>query len=107
MPYAASAGTANTANYANSAGSVGGITNPMSKDVGAGGVGAIVFGVWGSGGFINPGDTVPHITVRTYRTTSDGITDLGSSQQYGGTWRNIGASTGSYTYDTTMWQRIA
>ena len=107
VAYATNAGRADTSGYADSAGSVAGIGNPMSRDAGAGGIGSIVFGAWLSGGFINPGDTVSGIKVYTYRTTDDGITDLGDSQDYGGTWRNIGARTGSYTYTTTMWQRIA
>lgn len=107
VAYATNAGRADTSGYADSAGSVAGIGNPMSRDAGAGGIGSIVFGDWPSGGFINPGDTVSSIRVYTYRTTDNGITDLGDSQNYGGTWRNIGARTGSYTYTTTMWQRIA
>lgn len=103
VPYAESAGNAN---YANSAGSVGGVGNPVSKDVGAGGVGAIVFGYAPVRDTTNPGATVSGMTVCSFHAASNAFT-LRQEKSYGGTWRNIGASAGSYTYGMTMWQRIA
>ena len=109
VPYAASAGTASTANYANSAGSVGGVANPAPKDVGAGGVGAIVFGVVLSRSDISPNGTVSSVSVSSYYIgdNDDLKTVYNSTSTYGGTWRNIGGIARARYSNMTMWQRIA
>ena len=109
VPYAASAGTASTANYANSAGSVGGVANPAPKDVGAGGVGAIVFGVVLSRSDISPNGTVSSVSVSSYYIgdNEELKTVYNSTSTYGGTWRNIGGIARAKYSNMTMWQRIA
>ena len=109
VPYAASAGHATTANYANSAGSVGGITNPMSKDVGAGGVGAIVFGAVTPRSDIYINGTVALVNVASYYIDDEGRLKsvYSSTSAYGGTWRNIGGTVRERFTNMTMWQRIA
>lgn len=105
--YATNANYANSSNYANSAGSVGGISTPVSRDTGAGGVGTFLYGrggevalngttgtVYGIGGYIERDSSVSNLMTYT--------------QQYGGTWRNIGSRViWSGSSSVTMWQRIA
>lgn len=104
--YATNANYANSSGYADSAGSVAGIGNPMSRDVGAGGIGAIVFGYPNNDGTKDPGATAATMTVCTFHVASSSLS-LRTSQEYGGTWRNIGSTAGLYSYGMTMWQRIA
>ena len=99
----ANAGYATSAGYADSAGSVAGVSNPMSRDAGAGGIGSIVFGL--GTGEVYPNGVSAQVTVASY-SISDGGIRASQTSTYGGTWRNIGAHTISYNY-TTMWQRIA
>ena len=98
----ANAGYATSAGYADSAGSVAGISNPMSRDAGAGGIGSII---WGNSamptGGVYPGGTVGGVVA--YAELPD---RRDNTQAYGGTWRNIGAYSESYAW-RTMWQRIA
>lgn len=106
--YATNANYANSSNYANSAGAVGGVSNPVPKDVGAGGVGAIVWGGHTAQSDVSVNDTVSSVDVITYYIV-DGKLNIvyNGSSTYGGTWRNIGAYFGRRTTGHTMWQRIA
>ena len=97
------ANTAGSANYANSAGSVGGISTPVSRDTGAGGVGTFLYGK-GREVALN-GTTSAVYGICGFLDSS--ASALGKqTQQYGGTWRNIGANNIWYE-GITMWQRIA
>lgn len=96
----ANAGYATSAGYADSAGSVAGISNPMSRDAGAGGIGSIIWGVPTAYADVYPGGTVGGVTA-----IAEGSNRV-NTQLYGGTWRNIGARSES-TVNRTTWQRIA
>jgi hypothetical protein len=103
------ANTAGSAGYANSAGSVGGIGNPMSRDVWAGGVGAIVFGTVLPDSDIPINGTVASVAVSSHYVGDNGDfrTVYDSTSYYGGTWRNIGGVVRKRFSNMTMWQRIA
>ena len=105
VAYATNAGRADTSGYADSAGSVAGIGNPMSRDVGAGGIGAIVLGYATDTSAHAVGTTASGICAVTLKVSSGSTTSTPNS--YGGTWRNIGASTSGFSTYLTTWQRIA
>lgn len=99
----ANAGYATSAGYADSAGSVAGISNPMSRDAGAGGIGSIVLG--SGGGEVAVNGLTGRVQVYGGYLLDKGLT-VNQYQTYGGTWRCIGTRTLSSGY-WSMWQRIA
>ena len=99
----ANAGYATSAGYADSAGSVAGISNPMSRDAGAGGIGSIVLG--SGGGEVAVNGLTGQVQVYGGYLLDKGLT-VNQYQTYGGTWRCIGTRTLSSGY-WSMWQRIA
>lgn len=103
VAYATNANHAVSADYA---GSVGGISNPMSRDTGAGGIGSIVLGYLAKSNVPINGTVSQISACALYVNENSGIS-IYSNQTYGGTWRNIGSQTYSFAPLLTMWQRIA